>query len=152
MFDSKMQLLSTVFAEASAELAANDAALEPWARAHAALEPTRESEPDLAAVIDAKDAAELAALVAGWTSGERLLPEQDRGVLKRAMKAYRKSLKVTRLDAESTIGGGPMSAGRSSGILGMRPPERYSRDVWDALVRQGRLIDAKEGMYELPPE
>jgi len=24
--------------------------------------------------------------------------------------------------------------------------------VWDELVRQGRLRDAKRGMYELPPE
>jgi hypothetical protein len=68
------------------------------------------------------------------------------------MKAYRKSLKVTRLDAESTIGGGPMSSGRRSRIAGITPPPRYPREVWDELARQGRLVDAKHGIYELPPE
>ena len=68
------------------------------------------------------------------------------------MKAYRKSLKVTRLDAESSIGGGPMSSGRHSTILGIRPPDRYPRSVWDELVRQKRLLGGRHGLYELPPE
>ena len=38
-------------------------------------------------------------------------------VLKQAMKAFKKRLKLTRLDAESTLGGGPFSGGRSSGIV-----------------------------------
>jgi hypothetical protein len=123
-----------------------------WAKAREAVSAVREKEPELAARIDAKDAAGLRAMIDEWASGKRLLPEQDREVLKRALKAFRKSLKVTRLDAESSIGGGPMSSGRASGILGMTPPSRYPREVWDELVRQGRLVDAKHGIYELPPE
>ena len=72
--------------------------------------------------------------------------------LKRALKAFRKRLKITVLDAESSIGGGPMSSGRQSAIIAITPPERYPRSVWDELVRQDRLLDAKAGMYELPPE
>jgi hypothetical protein len=45
-----------------------------------------------------------------------------------------------------------MSAGRHSGIAGMRPPDRYSRDVWDELARQKRLISVGHGIFELPPE
>ena len=38
--------------------------------------------------------------------------------LKSALKAFRKRLKVTRLDAESKLGGGrPTTAGRQSGIV-----------------------------------
>ncbi|MSR63394.1 MAG: hypothetical protein EXS08_13205 [Planctomycetes bacterium] len=89
------------------------------------------------------------AVLAEWSANKRTLPEQDREVLRRAMKAYRKSLKVTRLDAESSIGGGPMSSGRHSEILGMRPPDRYPREVWQELARQGRLVARGHGIYEL---
>ena len=138
-----------------AELDADATNPEPWSRARSALgalSTSREHEPELAAAVDAADLPALRALVAQWTSGEKHLPEQDRAVLKRAMKAYRKSLKITRLDAESTVGGGPMSAGRHSAIVAITPPPRYPRAVWDELVRQGRLLAAGHGMYELPPE
>lgn len=152
MFDPQMALLSKFLAACVAELASDPAKPEVWAKARHSLGETRAKEPDLASAIDAKDAAALRAIVDQWSSGKRHLPEQDRDVLKRAIKAFRKSLKVTRLDAESSIGGGPMSSGRHSGILGMTPPSRYPREVWDELVRQGRLFGGKQGIYELPPE
>lgn len=70
-------------------------------------------------------------------------------VLKRAFKAFKKRLKLTRLDQESTLGGGPMSGGRPSGIVAITPPNQYPREVWDALVEQGRLKKASHGQYEL---
>lgn len=151
MFDPKMQLLSTVLATAAVSIASDPSNEAPWAEAAAALGSSREQEPEIARIIDARDRAALTALVAEWQSGKKHLPLQDREVLKRALKAYRKSLKVTQLDAESSIAGGPMSSGRSSGILGMRPPDRYPRAVWDELVRQKRLKYAGQGLYELPP-
>jgi hypothetical protein len=45
-----------------------------------------------------------------------------------------------------------MSSGRNSGIAGMRPPDRYPRDVWEELARQKRLLSVGHGIYELPPE
>jgi hypothetical protein len=152
MFDPQMDLMSRHLAQIVDELATNAADAAPWSRAREVLGAARETEKELAAVIDAKDAAALRAIVAEWSSGKRVLPEQDREVLKRALKAFRKSLKVTRLDAESSIAGGPMSSGRHSGIVGMTPPARYPREVWDELVRQGRLRGGKQGIYELPPE
>ena len=152
MFDPQMQLLSSVLATVAAELAADATNDHSWNQARRALEPTRAQEPELAALIDARDLAALRATIEDWRSGKRLLPKQDREVLSRAMKAFRKSLKVTRLDAESTIGGGPMSSGRHSGIAGMRPPDRYTREVWDELARQKRLVSVGHGIFELPPE
>ena len=152
MFDPQMQLLSTVLATVVADLERDPTSDNPWTHARHALESTRAQEPELARWIEARDHPALRARVAEWGSGKRPLPQQDREVLSRAIKAFRKSLKVTRLDAESTIGGGPMSAGRQSGILGMRPPERYPREVWEELARQKRLISIGHGIYELPPE
>lgn len=72
--------------------------------------------------------------------------------LKHAFKAFRKRLKLTRLDAESNIGGGPLSGGRKSDIVAITPPNDFPQAVWDALVKQGKLKKAGHGMYELVEE
>jgi hypothetical protein len=72
-------------------------------------------------------------------------PEQ----LKQALKAFRKRLKLTRLDAESNLGGGPLSSGRDSGIVAITPPQQFPQAVWDELVRRGKLKPAGRGTYEL---
>jgi hypothetical protein len=69
--------------------------------------------------------------------------------LKAAMKAFRKRLKLTRLDDQSRLGVGPMSSGRESGITAIEPPNQYPRAVWDELVRQGKLKSSDDGLYEL---
>lgn len=69
--------------------------------------------------------------------------------LKKALKAFKKRLKLMRLDAESKLGGGPMTKGANSGIVAIMPPLDYSQAVWDELVRQGKLKPAGRGTYEL---
>ena len=69
--------------------------------------------------------------------------------LKQALKAFKKRLKLTRLDEESGLGGGPFSSGRGSGIVAIQPPNQYPRGVWEKLVEQGKLRRAGGGMYEL---
>ncbi|MCH7596286.1 MAG: hypothetical protein IID35_06975 [Planctomycetes bacterium] len=70
--------------------------------------------------------------------------------LRKAMKAFKKRLKLTRLDDESSLGHGPMSSGRTSGVVAITPPNQYPRAVWDALVELGRLKYAGQGLYEIP--
>ena len=152
MFDPHTALLSQFLAARCAELAADPGKADAWAAASQALGKTREREPDVAAAVDAKDVARLRAITDLWVAGIRQLPEQDREVLKAAMAAFRKRLKLTRLDHESSIGGGAMSSGRASGIAGVTPPRQYPREVWAELARQKRLIDAGQGLFELPPE
>jgi hypothetical protein len=72
--------------------------------------------------------------------------------LKRALKAFKKRLKLTRLDEESSLGVGPLSGGRDCGIVAIRPPDRYPREAWDKLVELGRLREAGNGLYQLPLE
>jgi hypothetical protein len=69
--------------------------------------------------------------------------------LKHALKAFRKRLKLTRLDEESKIGRNPVTSGRSSGIVAISPPAQFPQAVWDELVRQGKLKHAGRGTYEL---
>lgn len=68
--------------------------------------------------------------------------------LRRAMKAFKKRLKLARLDAESGLGHGPMSGGSHSGIISIVPPNQYPQAVWDELVRLGRLKYSGQGLYE----
>ncbi len=69
--------------------------------------------------------------------------------LKAAFKAFKKRLKLTQLDEESNIGGGPLSGGRHSSIVAIMPPSQFPQAVWDELVRQGKLKKAGGGTYEL---
>lgn len=149
MFDPKVALLSRFLSSIAEEVAQDPTSGEIWDRAGQALGQSREKEVELASAIDQRDAAALSSIVSQWGSGERHLPEQDREVLRRALKAFRKKIKVMRLDAESTIGGGATSGGRQSGIVGITPPDRFPREVWDELARQGRLTDTGNGIYEL---
>ncbi len=143
-----MELLITVLCGVVSD---DEAKRKSWAEAQAAVAACDEVEDELALAVELEDAEELKALLEGWFSGREHLPAHDRAVLKRALKAYRKRLKVTLLDAESSLGGGPFSAGRKSEIVGITPPRRYPAEVWQELVRQKRLVDSGQGMYELPP-
>lgn len=69
--------------------------------------------------------------------------------LSRAMQAFKKRLKLTKLDSESKLGYGPMTGGRPSGIVAIEAPREYPRSVWEALVAQGKLKKASQGMYEM---
>jgi len=69
--------------------------------------------------------------------------------LRSALKAFKKRLKLTRLDDESRLGKRAMTSGSKSGIVAITPPHQYPRAVWDELVKQGRLKYSGQGLYEL---
>ena len=68
--------------------------------------------------------------------------------LRLAMKAFRKRLKLTRLDDESGMGYGPTSSGQKSGIVAITPPNQFSMAVWQELAKQGKIppikVDGRE--------
>jgi hypothetical protein len=69
--------------------------------------------------------------------------------LKQALKAFKKRLKLMRLDADSKLGVGPLSGGPGWGVVAIMPPDQYPRAVWEELVKQGKLKHASHGMYSL---
>jgi len=77
--------------------------------------------------------------------GEEISPE----TLKRAMKAFKKRLKLTALDEDSRLGRGPFSGG-ATGVCAIQPPDQYPDAVWAELCRQGKLRRSGHGLYELP--
>jgi hypothetical protein len=68
--------------------------------------------------------------------------------IKAAFKAFKKRLKLTRLDHESRISASPLS-GRSTDIVAISPPNQYPPAVWEELVRQGKLKKMGGGTYGL---
>ncbi|HEY2838342.1 MAG TPA: hypothetical protein VGJ26_04290 [Pirellulales bacterium] len=71
-------------------------------------------------------------------------------ILKSAYNAFKKRWKLTRLDQESRIGRGPMSAGQKSTIDGIIPPNQFPLAVWEALAKQGRIKYSGSGFYAMP--
>ncbi len=69
--------------------------------------------------------------------------------LKLAMKAFRKRLRLNRLDDESKLGHGAMTSGGKSGIVAIRPPVQFPDAIWDKLVTAGKLKYVGHGLYEL---
>ncbi len=76
----------------------------------------------------------------------------DAAQLKSAMKAFRKRLKLARLDDESRLGHGALSSHGKSSIVSITPPAQFPSEIWEELVRQGKLRKAGYGMFELADE
>jgi hypothetical protein len=69
--------------------------------------------------------------------------------LKKALKAFKKRLKLMRLDEESKLGHGPLSGTGHEQIVSIQPPAGFGRDVWETLADQGWLRRDGVGFYEL---
>lgn len=68
--------------------------------------------------------------------------------LKQALHAFKKRLKLTRLDQESSLGAHkPMTGGKKTEGLGIMPPNQFPREVWRELAHQGKIKDMGGGFY-----
>ena len=85
-------------------------------------------------------------------------PDVDEGVeipedvLRDAMRAYRKRVKLTKLDHESKLARSPLSSGKDADFDAIIPPNQYPPEVWRALVRRGELESTGQGFYKIPLE
>ena len=69
--------------------------------------------------------------------------------LKKALKAFKKRLKLTRLDDESRLSHGPMSGSGQEKIMSIQPPTGFGREIWEELAEKGYLKRDGIGFYEL---
>jgi len=74
----------------------------------------------------------------------------DAATCRRALHAFRKRARLTRLDDESKLGRGPLSKGADRSLSTIRPPAEWPDAVWQELVRQGKLRYMGHGLYDLP--
>lgn len=110
-----------------------------------------ESSPDARpdAHPDARpDAPELQPTPAATPTAAAIDPAEK----KAALRAFRKRLKLTRLDHESRLGVGPLTGGRAHDVDAILPPGDFAPAVWRALAAEGRLRDVGRGFYALAEE
>ena len=69
--------------------------------------------------------------------------------LKGALKAFKKRMKLTLLDSESGKISGPLSSGKTSKIVAITPPAQFPQEIWEELVKQGKLRYEGYGLYQL---
>jgi hypothetical protein len=69
--------------------------------------------------------------------------------LKTALAAFKKRMKLTKLDQESRLGRSPMTGGAKSNIVAILPPNLYPRNYWEELEKQGQIRNTGGGFYEL---
>ncbi|MEM7621788.1 MAG: hypothetical protein AAF235_01130 [Planctomycetota bacterium] len=107
----------------------------------------------LTAALRAKDLAELDAMVLELEGKSAPAPEAehsiDKATLDHALAAFKKRLKLGRLADESTLGGRYTSGGKQSKIDAIIAPSEFPKEVWDALVQEGRLEYTGQGFYKL---
>lgn len=79
-------------------------------------------------------------------------PEIPVETLRNAMRAYRKRMKLTRLDHESKLARSPLSSGKDADFEAIIPPNQFPPEVWRALAAKGDLESTGEGFYRIPTQ
>ena len=72
--------------------------------------------------------------------------EDDR---KKALRAFKKRLKLTQLDDDSKIGGKSHLTGAKTKVVSIQPPSGFGREVWEELAAAGILKNDGGGCYLL---
>jgi hypothetical protein len=70
--------------------------------------------------------------------------------LKKALKAFKKRLKLNQLEEDSKLGHSPLTGAKST-IVSIQPPQGFGREVWEELADKGYLKRDSGGFYELVP-
>ena len=83
---------------------------------------------------------------------EEPLPDVPDEELRKAMKAFRRRLKLTRLDHESKLGHSPLTTGKDAAFDSILPPMEFPEAIWKVLAARGELDYVGRGFYMLPKE
>jgi hypothetical protein len=70
--------------------------------------------------------------------------------LRKALKAFKKRLKLTQLEEDSRLGHSPLT-GAKNRIIAIQPPVGFGREIWEELRAKGYLKDDGGGFYQLVP-
>lgn len=139
--------------------------LPSWQLVERLLQRMPVSAADAARVCAARDVAGLDALVArlenpaATAASASSVPSEaapsavaapTKDELDKALRAFRKRLKVMRLSDESRLSGRLLTKGKESEIDAIMPPHEFADEVWRTLAKEGRLTHTGRGFYSLP--
>jgi len=68
--------------------------------------------------------------------------------MRKALKAFKKRLKMTQLDDDSKLGHSPLTKGAAR-IVSIQPPAGFGREIWEELADAGYLKRDGIGFYEI---
>jgi hypothetical protein len=69
--------------------------------------------------------------------------------LRKALKAFKKRLKLTKLDDDSRLGHSPLTGNKKAEVVAIQPPAGFGREIWEELADKGYLKRDTTGFYEL---
>ena len=70
--------------------------------------------------------------------------------LKKALKAFKKRMKLTQLDDDSKLGHSPLTGAKGK-VVSIQPPAGFGKEIWEELAAKGYLRRDGIGFYELVP-
>jgi hypothetical protein len=70
--------------------------------------------------------------------------------LRKALKAFKKRLKLTQLEEDSRLGRSPLTGSKTT-IISIQPPSGFGKEIWEELAEKGYLKRDGVGFYELVP-
>jgi hypothetical protein len=70
--------------------------------------------------------------------------------LRKALKAFKKRMKLTQLDDDSKLGHSPLTASKAK-VVSIQPPAGFGKEIWEELADKGYLKRDGSGFYELVP-
>jgi hypothetical protein len=135
-----------------------------WGAAHKLLLKTDTDHAAAGRVIMHRDIGEFQSVLAGLRGEAPAAPAEPEPApaapahdipateLKKALRAFKKRLKLTRLDHESRLSVSPLTSGKTADIDAILPPHEFPKAVWEALCAEGRLVNVGAGFYELAEE
>ena len=128
-------------------------AADEWKQAYKLLQKTDLPSGRVTGVVGMRDLVRLGELIDQLRAPAAAAAATDAPsaeTCRRAMRAFRRRLALTRLDDESQISShSPLSKGAESHVAAVVPPSEWPESVWEELVRQGKLRYIGHGIYEL---
>jgi hypothetical protein len=67
---------------------------------------------------------------------------------RKALKAFRKRLKMMQLEDDSKLGHSPLTGAKST-VVAIRPPSGFGKEMWEELAALGVLKYDGQGLYML---
>jgi len=68
--------------------------------------------------------------------------------LRKALKAFKKRVKMLQLEDDSKLGHSPLTGAKSK-IVAIQPPTGFGREIWQELAQKGFLKSDGGGFYEM---